>query len=75
MTVVLRLLDEAFERASSGAKGTSKRDEDGRTVYEVTFGKPIGYIGGRDGARQKNPDAKRLRMVVDDNRLITAFPF
>jgi hypothetical protein len=75
MPQVLKWLDEAYGRALAGAKGTSKREEDGRTVYEASFSKPIGYIGGRDGARQKNPDSKRLRMVVDDNRLITAFPF
>lgn len=75
MPQVLRWLDEAYTRGKSGAKGTSKHEEDGRLVYEVSFGKPIGFIGGRDGARQKNPDAKRLRMVVDGDRLITAFPF
>jgi hypothetical protein len=75
MPQVLKWLDEAYGRASAGAKGTSKREEEERTVYEVNFSKPIGYIGGRDGARQKNPDSKRLRMVVEGNRLITAFPF
>lgn len=75
MPQVIRWLDEAYDRASSGAKGTTRRDEDGRTVFEVNFSKPIGYIGGREGARQKNPDTKRLRLVVDGNRMITAFPF
>lgn len=75
MPQVLRWLDEAYQRASASAKGTSKREENGRIVYEVSFTKPIGFIGGRDGARQKNPDAKRLRLVLDGDRVITAFPF
>jgi hypothetical protein len=76
MAHVLKLLDEAYRRALSGEKGTSRReDEDGDTVFEVNFSKPIGYLGGREGAEKKNPECKRVRMVVNDNRLITAFPF
>jgi hypothetical protein len=76
MAQVLKLLDEAYKRALSGEKGTSRReDEDGDTVFEVNFSKPIGYLGGREGAERKNPECKRVRMVVNDNRLITAFPF
>jgi hypothetical protein len=75
MPQVLRWLDDAYSRATAGAKGTKKLEEDGRTVYEVMFSKPVGYVGGREGKRQNNPDSKRLRMVLDEDRLITAFPF
>lgn len=75
MPQVLRWLDDAYERGKRGAKGTSKRKEDNRTVFEVPFDKPVGYIGGRDGKRDGNPDAKRIRMVVEGDALITAFPF
>ncbi len=75
MAQVLRWIDEAFTRGKQGAKGVRKREEDGRTVYEVPFTKPIGYVGGRDGKRDRNPEAKRLRLVVDGDQVITAFPF
>ncbi len=75
MAQALRWIDDAYTRGKQGAKGVRKREEDGRTVYEVPFTKPIGYIGGRDGKRDKNPDAKRLRLVVDGDQVITAFPF
>jgi hypothetical protein len=75
MEQVLRLLDEAYDRGTSGAKGTTKSEEKGRTTYEVSFSKTIGYIGGTTGARQKNPESKRVRMIVEKDRLITAFPF
>ncbi len=75
MAQVLRWIDDAFTRGKQGAKGVRKREEDGRTVYEVPYTKPIGYIGGRDGKRDNNPDAKRLRLVVDGEQVITAFPF
>jgi len=75
MPQVLIWLDEAYGRANQRAKGTKTRKEDGRTVVEVSFAKPIGYIGGRDGGRQGHPESKRLRMVLDGDRVITAFPF
>lgn len=76
MAAFLRLLDEAYTRAEKGEKGTSKtEDEEGMMKYEVTLPKPIGFIGGRDGAKQKNPDAKRIRMILAGDRVITAFPF
>ena len=75
MAQVLRWIDDAYTRGKQGAKGVRQRDEDGRTVYEVPFTKTIGFIGGRDGKRENNPDAKRLRLVVDGDQVITAFPF
>ncbi len=75
MPQVLRWIDDGYGRAKRGAKGVRKTEEDGRTVYEIPFDKPIGYIGGRDGQRSGNPPAKRLRLVLDDTRVITAFPF
>ena len=50
-------------------------DEDRRTVIEADFDTPIGYIGGRDGKRDNHLPARRLRLVVDDTDVITAFPF
>jgi len=75
MQQVLRWLDEAQGRANRGMSGTSKRQEDGRTIVEVTFASAIGFVGGRDGQRQGHPTTKRLRMVLDSDRVITAFPF
>jgi hypothetical protein len=75
MPQVLIWLDDAYERGLRGAKGTSKRKEDNRTVFEASFDKPVGYIGGRDGKRDGNPDAKKIRLVVEGETVITAFPF
>jgi hypothetical protein len=75
MLQVLRLLDEAFERSQRGDRGTRQTKQDRRTVHEVTFDQVIGYVGGQDGGRNRNPPAKRVRLVVEGNRVITAFPF
>ncbi len=75
MPQVLRWLDEAYALGRRGGRGVSVRREDGRTVYEVRFPKPVGYIGGRDGGRQQHPDARQIRLVLDGDKVITAFPF
>jgi hypothetical protein len=75
MPQVLRWIDETYRRASQGDRMAKKRQEDESTIYELTFDKPIGYIGGIEGKRRKNPPTKRLRLVVIDRNVITAFPF
>lgn len=73
MEGALAAIDLAYTRAKSGVK-TTVEEEDGRVIYTVDLGKRIGYIGGSEGRRRKNPMARRLRLVVDQNRVITAYP-
>lgn len=68
-------IDDAYLRAKRGEKGTSQKEEDNTIVYEAPFAKPIGYQGGVEGGKRKNPKLKKLRVVVRGNSLITAFPF
>ena len=75
MRAFLIAIDEGYARAKKGAKGTTKKEDDGSMVYEITFDKAIGFIGGEAGGRKKNPATKKLRLVVRGNNVITAFPF
>lgn len=75
MAQVLKWIDEAYSRGMQGAKGVRALQEEGRTVYEVPFSQPIGYVGGRDGARLRHPPARQMRLVVQGKNFITAFPF
>ena len=75
MKAFLETIDEAYLRAKKGAKGTTKMEDDGSMVYEVTFEKAIGFIGGEAGGRKKNPPTKKIRVVVRGDNVITAFPF
>jgi hypothetical protein len=74
MAAFLVAIDGAYKRARGHAKGTKSRLEDGMTVYEAPFDQTIGYLGGTEGARKKNPKLKKLRLVLRDRNLITAFP-
>ena len=75
MKAFLETIDEAYKRAKKGAKGTTKKEDEGSMVYEVTFEKVIGFIGGKTGGQKKNPPTKKIRLVVRGDNVITAFPF
>jgi hypothetical protein len=74
MSAFLVAIDDAYKRAKGHAKGTKIRDDDGATILEAPFDQPIGYLGGTEGARRKYPKLKRMRIVLRDRNLITAFP-
>ena len=68
-------IDDAVTRAKRKLKGTSMEEDDGAMVYEAAFDKPIGFLGGETGKRKKNPKVKKMRVVIQDDAVITAFPF
>ncbi len=73
MPGALKMIDRAFERAKTGQKTTKELDE-GRVIYNRRYGRRVGYIGGQDGNRQRKPMARRVRIVLDQQRVITAYP-
>ncbi len=73
MATALATIDKAYRKAKTGSQ-TSKQEEDGRTIYTVDMGARVGYVGGSDGKRRKNPMARRVRLVLERNRVITAYP-
>lgn len=75
LTQALKWIDEAYQKAKKGDRAARTHKDGESTVYEVTFEKSIGYIGGSDGKRKGNPSTKRLRIVVIGQNVITAFPF
>jgi len=75
MATFLVTIDKGYRMVREKAKGTKTRDEDGLSVLEVTFDKKIGFVGGSDGRRKGTPSTKRLRIVLNGERVITAFPY
>ena len=73
MSDALSIIDQAYEQAKKGQRTTKKTDQD-RTIYTVDMGKRVGYVGGREGDRRQNPLARRVRLVLEGNRVITAYP-
>lgn len=70
---VVLLVDEAYERAQSG-RDTRTRKSDGRTTHTVNLRRRVGYVGGQSGKRRGYPPATHVRVVLEGDRLITAYP-
>jgi len=75
MPTFLVTIDKGYRLAMAKGNGTQTREEDGLSVLEVTFDKKIGFVGGSDGRRKGTPSTKRLRIVLNGDRVITAFPY
>lgn len=73
MEGALATIDRAYQKAKTGVQ-TTTREERGRTIYTVDLGSRVGYVGGQEGQRRRKPMARRVRLVLEDNRVITAFP-
>jgi hypothetical protein len=69
----LRTIDLAFERAKSGQNTATQVDDD-RTIYTVDLETRVGYVGGSSGRRRSNPPAHRVRLVLEGNKVVTAYP-
>ncbi len=72
---MLATIDQAYLLIKQKSKQVKSKREGDRTVYEVDLGKRIGYIGGQSGKRQGKPACHHVRLVLEGNAVITAFPF
>ena len=71
---VMQMVDEAYELAKSGSnKSESKRSGD-KMTHTVSMGRVVGHTGGKKAKRQGRKELRRVKLVLADNRVITAFP-
>jgi len=73
MEGALKTIDKAYGRAKKGQR-TTRTVDDNRTIYTVDMGGRIGFVGGQNGKQKRNPMARRVRLVLEGDRFITAFP-
>ncbi len=71
----LAAIDEAYLLTKRGGPRVKTQRQGPRTVYEVDLARRIGYLGGQVGQRQGHPPASHIRLVLEGDRVITAFPF
>ena len=72
---VLKVLDDAYLLIQKGGRNVRTEQSDGgRTAHTVDMPTRIGFVGGKDGARQNNPSTKRLKLILQGKKVITAYP-
>lgn len=72
---ILATIDEGYQKALKGGREVRSEEQNDRLVYTVNLGRKIGYAGGSEGKRQRNPECRYLRVVLEDgNVVISAYP-
>lgn len=72
---ILILLDEAWEMAQKRGPPQVKKENQGeRTTYTIDMGKTVGYVGGQVGKRKNRPKCRKIKLVLEDDYVITAYP-
>lgn len=72
---MLAVLDEAYLLALKGGRDVQSEKQDSRTVYTVNLRRRVGFIGGQSGKRKNNPPVNRVRLVLEGEKVITAYPY
>lgn len=71
---VLKLIDQAYELAKSKSPRAKYESSKGNDKYDVDMQRKVGYDGGKKGQRNNHRSLNKVRMILDGNRVITAFP-
>jgi hypothetical protein len=73
---VFRLIDEAYGLIKKNSRQVSKDPpRDGKTAYLINMNRRIGYRGGKSGNRAGKPAAKKMKLILAEDRVITAYPY
>ena len=69
------VIDEAYSLARQSGPRVKATREGRRVTYDVNMGRRVGFVGGESGARRGHPAANHVRLVLEGENVITAFPF
>ena len=71
---VLKLIDEAYELVKAKSPRAKYESSRGNDKYDVDMQRKVGFDGGQKGKRNNHASLDKIRMILDNNRVITAFP-
>ncbi len=71
---VYTVLDEAYALVRQNSPRVRSQRNGDRTELTITMPRSIGFVGGQDGARQNRPRTDRLKLILEDDQVITAYP-
>lgn len=71
---VLKIIDDAYELVKTKSPRAKYESSQGKDKYDVDMQRKIGFEGGKKGQRSNQQPLNKVRMILDGNRVITAFP-
>ena len=73
---VFRLVDEAYRLIQSKSPQVKTTPaNDGKTEYLIDMKRKIGYLGGQTGNRKNHPSLYKVKLILAEDRVITAYPY
>ncbi len=72
---IFAVIDEAYQLSQKrGPPQVVIEDQGDRTTYTVNLNRQIGHGGGQSGARRRHPPLKMVKIVLEEDEVITAYP-
>lgn len=72
---ILATIDEAYELVKAKSPRVRSSRSDGNDEYKIRMNRKVGYEGGQGGKRKGYPPLTNIKLILDGNRIITAYPF
>lgn len=73
---VFRLVDEAYQLVKSKSRQVkTTQASDGKQEHIIDMKRKIGFLGGRTGNRENHPPLYKVKLILAENRVITAYPY
>lgn len=71
---VMQMVDEAYEKVKSGDRSVDSEKSRGRMTHIVSMGRVVGHTGGQKAKKRGRDELRKIKLVLDGDRVITAFP-
>lgn len=71
---VMKMVDEAYEMVKAGSRKVDSDKQGDKMTHTCEMGRVVGHTGGRKAERSGRKELKRVKLVLADNRVITAYP-
>ena len=71
---ILALIDEAYSLVKANSPQVRSSDSRGNQAHTIKMQRKVGYEGGQKGRRKGYPVLKSVKLILDGNRVITAYP-
>jgi hypothetical protein len=71
---ILAVIDEAYSLVKSNSPRARSSNSRGNDEHTVRMQRKVGYEGGQKGKRKGYPALENVKLILDGNRVITAYP-